>query len=60
MENDTRKRLVVSKSKLPITCPVPGEETWCMHPTVTIPLDQTDEYTCPYCGRLFVLDTSSN
>ncbi|MDG2348005.1 MAG: zinc-finger domain-containing protein [Gammaproteobacteria bacterium] len=60
MENDTRKKLVVSKSELPVTCPLPGEEMWCMHPKVTIPLDQADKYNCPYCGRLFILDTKSS
>ncbi|MEE2769831.1 MAG: zinc-finger domain-containing protein [Pseudomonadota bacterium] len=60
MEYDTRKRLVVSKSDLPISCPLPDDEAWSLHPKVYIPLDQTDEYTCPYCSRHFILDKSSS
>ena len=45
----------VESSDLPISCPLPGDPVWNMHPRVYIPLHQTDQYKCPYCSHLFKL-----
>jgi uncharacterized Zn-finger protein len=48
---------VVTRSDLPLSCPLPGEEVWNMHPRVYLPIDEepSHELTCPYCGARYRL-----
>jgi len=45
----------VSRADLPLHCPLPEMSLWNSHPRVYIPLQQTSEYRCPYCGTLYRL-----
>jgi len=59
--NQAAKRQVVQKviqvkrSELPLSCPRRGDEVWNMHPSVYLPIEQTGEAVCPYCGARYRL-----
>jgi uncharacterized Zn-finger protein len=48
---------VVTPKDLPLSCPLPGDELWNMHPRVYLPIDEepSRELTCPYCGARYKL-----
>lgn len=46
----------VSRSDLPLSCPMPGMYLWNSHPKVYLPIEATGEAKCPYCGALFRLN----
>jgi uncharacterized Zn-finger protein len=45
----------VTRKELPLSCPRPQDELWNMHPRVYLPIDETGEEVCPYCGAHYVL-----
>ena len=45
----------VTEADLPVHCPMPGTSLWNSHPRVYIPLDQSTEAKCPYCGAVYKL-----
>jgi uncharacterized Zn-finger protein len=45
----------VSRADLPLSCPLPEDEVWNMHPRVYLPIEKTGEATCPYCGMHYRL-----
>ncbi|MBT8141028.1 MAG: zinc-finger domain-containing protein [Gammaproteobacteria bacterium] len=45
----------VSKADLPLHCPTPGMSKWNSHPKVFIPVEDTGEARCPYCGAMYYL-----
>lgn len=45
----------VTHDELPIHCPTPGSTLWDSHPKVYIPLEDTPEATCSYCGTVYRL-----
>ncbi len=45
----------VRPTDLPLSCPMPGEALWSMHPRVYLPIEKTGEATCPYCGARYRL-----
>ena len=47
----------VSRSDLPLSCPLPGDEVWNMHPRVYLPIEDepTKQSVCPYCGARYRL-----
>jgi len=45
----------VPEDDLPLHCPLPGTSQWCSHPRVFIPVADTGEARCPYCGALYRL-----
>jgi uncharacterized Zn-finger protein len=45
----------VRPGDLPLSCPMPGDEVWNMHPRVYLPIEKTGEATCPYCGARYRL-----
>lgn len=45
----------VTRDQLPLSCPLPEDEVWNMHPRVYLPIEKTGEATCPYCGAHYVL-----
>jgi len=52
----TRQREVrVSRDQLPLSCPLPEEEIWNLHPRVYLPIERTGEAVCPYCGTRYIL-----
>jgi len=46
---------MVRKSQLPISCPTDDMILWNAHPKVYLPLAQTGDELCPYCGTRFIL-----
>jgi len=47
---DSRQAIAISRKDLPLSCPRPQDEVWNMHPRVYLPLEQSGEAVCPYCG----------
>ena len=45
----------VSKSDLPLSCPMPGMHVWNSHPKVYLPIEKTGQAKCPYCGADYLL-----
>jgi uncharacterized Zn-finger protein len=45
----------VSRSDLPLSCPRPQDSLWNMHPRVYLPIDESGEEVCPYCGAHYLL-----
>ncbi|NNC65790.1 MAG: zinc-finger domain-containing protein [Gammaproteobacteria bacterium] len=43
---------------LPLHCPMPGTYLWNSHPKVYLPIEQTGEAKCPYCGASYELITT--
>lgn len=54
-EPSTQTPVEVSRSELPLHCPVPSSSLWDSHPRVFIPLEESGSAKCPYCGTQFVL-----
>ncbi len=52
---NTERRYEVSRSDLPLSCPLPDMALWNSHPRVYLPIEATGEAVCPYCGAHFVL-----
>lgn len=45
----------VTKDELPMHCPAPNADLWNSHPRVFIPLEDTPEASCSYCGTVYKL-----
>lgn len=52
---NTKQTYHVTAKDLPISCPMPDMELWNSHPRVYLPIEDTGEAKCPYCGAVFVL-----
>jgi uncharacterized Zn-finger protein len=51
-----RERLVeIAAADLPLHCPTPSQQLWNTHPRVFLPIEQTGEALCPYCGTRYLL-----
>jgi len=45
----------VTRADLPLSCPMPSQKLWNAHPRVYLPIDESGEERCPYCGALYRL-----
>lgn len=45
----------VTEDDLPLHCPTPGMSLWNAHPRVFLPIEETGEALCPYCGTQYRL-----
>jgi len=45
----------VTADQLPISCPMPNTTAWDSHPRVYIPLEDSPEASCSYCGTVYRL-----
>ena len=52
---NTQTRVEVSRAELPLSCPQPSEKIWNAHPRVYLPIEESGEASCPYCGTHYVL-----
>ena len=52
---NTEKVYEVTRSQLPLSCPMPGQKLWNSHPRVYLPIEETGEATCPYCSARYRL-----
>jgi uncharacterized Zn-finger protein len=50
----TRVREITAQ-QLPLFCPTADMPLWAQHPRVYIPIEETGEALCPYCGYRYVL-----
>lgn len=50
---DSQAVVEVQRSELPLHCPTESMGLWNSHPRVYIPLEETAEASCPYCGTQF-------
>ncbi len=50
-----RNRVEVTVADLPLHCPMPGKRLWDSHPKVYLPIADSGQELCPYCGTLYVL-----
>jgi uncharacterized Zn-finger protein len=62
-EKDTKNLIVanaenqyeVKPDDIPLSCPMPGMYLWNSHPRVYLPIEETGEIKCPYCGAKYYL-----
>ena len=55
IEANAENRYEVTSADLPLSCPMPGMSLWNSHPKVYLPIEQTGEAKCPYCGADYAL-----
>ena len=55
IEPNSQSRYEVTRKDLPLHCPMKGMSLWNSHPRVYLPIEQTGEARCPYCGAVYVL-----
>ena len=48
-------RYEVTRADLPLHCPTDQMSLWNTHPRVYLPIEESGEATCPYCGAHYVL-----
>jgi uncharacterized Zn-finger protein len=52
---NAQHRYEVRPEDLPLACPMPGMYLWNSHPRVYLPIAETGEAKCPYCGAEYYL-----
>jgi uncharacterized Zn-finger protein len=52
---ETARVIEVEANDLPLHCPMPKMSAWDAHPRVFLPIENTGEALCPYCGTLYKL-----
>jgi len=50
----------VRTKDLPLSCPMPGMYLWNSHPKVFLPVEETGEAICPYCGASYQMTGAEN
>jgi uncharacterized Zn-finger protein len=52
---NTQTRVEISRADLPLSCPQSNQKIWNAHPRVYLPIEDSGEATCPYCGTNYAL-----
>ena len=52
---NAQEQVEVTAADLPLHCPMPGKRLWDSHPKVFLPIADSGEETCPYCGTVYKL-----
>lgn len=52
---NSQHRYEVRQRDLPLSCPMPGMYLWNSHPKVYLPIAESGEAKCPYCGADYFL-----
>ena len=55
IQANAQNRYEVTEEDLPLHCPMEGMSLWNSHPRVYLPLEESREARCPYCGAVYVL-----
>ncbi|MHB8535675.1 MAG: zinc-finger domain-containing protein [Sulfuricaulis sp.] len=55
IEASAQNRYEVTRADLPLSCPMPDMTLWDSHPRVYLPIEDSGEERCPYCGAVYVL-----
>ncbi len=50
-----KKFVEIAATDLPLHCPLPSQKLWNTHPRVFLPIHETGEARCPYCGTMYKL-----
>lgn len=45
----------ITSKNLPLSCPMPNMLMWNSHPRVYLPVEETGQAKCPYCGAVYQL-----
>lgn len=56
---NAEQHYTISKTDLPLVCPMPGMSQWDSHPRVYLSLDKQGHAKCPYCGTEYTLDNQA-
>lgn len=56
---NAQHRYGVRRDDIPLSCPMPGMYLWNSHPKVYLPIEETGEAKCPYCGAQFFLEDAA-
>lgn len=51
----SKKKYLVQRKDLPLSCPTDEMILWNAHPKVYLPIEKTGVEVCPYCGSRFIL-----
>lgn len=51
----THRRVELTHSDLPLSCPRDGQRVWDAHPKVYLPIEAEGELICPYCSTHYIL-----
>jgi len=46
----------IKNDQLPLHCPLPEMSLWNQHPRVYLPIEDSGNSKCPYCGTEFILE----
>lgn len=52
----TKLRYQLTQADLPLSCPPKQTRVWDAHPRVYLPIEETGNSTCPYCGAEYILE----
>ena len=52
---NARRHYQVTRKYLPLHCPMEGMSVWNSHPRVFLPIEDSGEAMCPYCGAEYTL-----
>lgn len=52
---NAQNRYEITRADLPLHCPMEGMSLWNSHPRVFLPVEETGQAKCPYCGAQYVL-----
>jgi len=55
---NAQHRYEVQADDLPLACPMPGMYLWNSHPRVYLPVAESGEAKCPYCGAQYFLTSA--
>lgn len=55
MQPNAQNSYEISRSDLPLSCPMPGMTLWNSHPKVFLPIEALGMAKCPYCGAEYRL-----
>ena len=53
--DNKQRQIEVTADDLPLHCPMPSMRLWNAHPRVFLPIHETGEVLCPYCGTRYTL-----
>ncbi|MBK1735924.1 hypothetical protein CKO15_11675 [Halorhodospira abdelmalekii] len=56
LQPNAERQRHVTAADLPLACPTPETYLWCSHPRVFLPVHESGEAVCPYCGTRYLLD----
>ncbi len=57
---NAQHRYGVRRDDIPLSCPMPGMYLWNSHPKVYLPIEESGEAKCPYCGAQYILENAAD